>query len=611
MILFAPFLAFLGIGSTMSFNDYYQSELTALRQMGRTFAERNPALAPFLGQSGQDPDVERLLEGVAFLTGRLRQKLDDEWPELTHSLMQLLWPNYMRPLPSFSILQFEALQQTGPAVCIDRETPVDSEPVEGVSCRFQTCYATDILPLELNGLIYSRKGEGALLNLKLKVLGEGFLGNVQLSCLRLHLCGERYISQTLYLNLLRNLTSIDVVPVNIDGQPFRVAGDKVLSIKLSSRHVQPVGFAEYEGLIPYPLNTFRGYRYLQEFFAFQDKFLFVDIGGLDALSKLPQDILSQAKGFELRFDVQKNAVQRSLPTLDNVRLHCTPIVNLFTQDALPIRLDGKQDEYLLQPSEDDRKYCGVYSVESVIGHLQTGGGERRYVPFESFKHDPSFDIPQACPHYSIRQRPSFLHGGLDTYLSFDIRHLAEQEALSIELMCTNQNLPLSLKVGEIRVPREVTSGSPAFRNIILCTAHYAPPMGQDFLWKLISNMSLNYLSLENVDALKVILETYDLPQYYDRNAANVTRKMLSGLKSIRHEAVDRLFKGLPLRGLCTELIVDAEQFVCEGEVFLFASVLNEFFALYASLNSFHELRVKTTTGEIYAWQPRMGLQPLL
>jgi type VI secretion system protein ImpG len=131
----------------MSFNHYYQSELTALRQLGRRFAERSPALAPYLGQAGRDPDVERLLEGFAFLTGRLRQKLDDELPELSHSLMHLLWPNYMRPLPAFSILQFDPLRQAGPALRVERDTPVEGRPIEGVRCRFRTCYPTEVLPL--------------------------------------------------------------------------------------------------------------------------------------------------------------------------------------------------------------------------------------------------------------------------------------------------------------------------------------------------------------------------------------------------------------------------------------------------------------------------------
>ena len=595
----------------MSFTDYYQSELTALRQSGRTFAERNPALAPFLGQSGQDPDVERLLEGVAFLTGRLRQKLDDDWPELTHSLMQLLWPNYMRPLPSFSVIQFEPLQQTGPAMCVGREVPVSSEPVDGVVCQFRTCFDTPLMPLELSDLNYSVKGEGALLSLTFNVLGGGHLGELNLSCLRLHLCGERYISQTLYLNLLRNLSAIVLVPLDVEGQPFKLNDDKIVSFGLKEHHVQPVGFTEEEGLIPYPLNTFRGYRYLQEFFAFQDKFLFVDVTGLDVLGRMAEPLPSQITSFELRFDISKNAIQRSLPTRDNVRLHCTPVVNLFEQDALPIRLDGKQDEYLLLPYEAERGNCGVYSVESVVGYLQSGGGERCYVPFESFRHDASFDTLNPCPHYSVRQRPSLLHGGLDTYLSFAASQFAEQEALSVELVCTNLNLPLRLRPGQICMAREGTPEFAKFKSVTACTPHYAPPLSQDFLWRLISNMSLNYLSLENVDALKVILETYDLPQYYDRKAQNVTRKMLGGLKSIRHEPVDRLFQGLPVRGLRTELQIDVEQFVCEGEAFLFSSVLNEFFSLYASLNSFHELRVVTTAGEVYAWQPRMGQQPLL
>ena len=163
----------------MSFNHYYQSELTALRQLGRRFAERSPALAPFLGQAGRDPDVERLLEGFAFLTGRLRQKLDDELPELSHSLMQLLWPNYMRPLPAFSILQFDPLQHTGPAMRVERDTPIESQPVNDVRCCFRTCYPTEVQALDLTALTYSVKGDGSLLSLRLEMSADGHLGELE------------------------------------------------------------------------------------------------------------------------------------------------------------------------------------------------------------------------------------------------------------------------------------------------------------------------------------------------------------------------------------------------------------------------------------------------
>lgn len=595
----------------MSFNHYYQSELTALRQLGRRFAERSPALAPFLGQAGRDPDVERLLEGFAFLTGRLRQKLDDELPELSHSLMHLLWPNYMRPLPSFSILQFDSLKVSGPALMVKRDTPVESEPIGDVVCRFRTCYPTEVLPLDLAALTYSAKGDGALLSLRLEMSAEGHLGELELNRLRLHFTGERYISQTLYLSLLRNLADIELILLDGAGKAINDANGQPVALKLPGDGVQPVGFAEEEALIPYPLNTFRGYRYLQEYFAFQDKFLFVDVNGLDVLKDLPEGTLKQARGLELRFDIRKNGITRMRPTLVNVKLYCTPIVNLFKHDAMPISLDGKQDEYLLLPGGCDLKNCGVFSVESVSGWKAGGVGNEAYVPFESFEHDPSFDVPNSRPHYSVRQRPSLSHGGLDTYLSFGIRHTEAQETLSIELMCTNQNLPRKLKLGEICVRSDGTPEFLSFRDITPATSSFAPPLTHDFLWKLISNMSLNYLSLADVNALKVILETYDLPRYYDQQAEKVSKRLLDGLQSIRHLHVDRLYRGLPVRGLRTELTINPEGYVGEGDLFVFASVLNEFFALYASLNSYHELRVESTQGEVYQWTPRMGLQPLL
>ncbi|ODB41000.1 type VI secretion system baseplate subunit TssF [Pseudomonas mosselii] len=595
----------------MSFNYYYQSELTALRQLGRRFAERSPALAPFLGQAGRDPDVERLLEGFAFLTGRLRQKLDDELPELTHSLMHLLWPNYMRPLPAFSILQFDPLRQAGPALRVERDTPVEGKPIDGVSCRFRTCYPTEVLPLRLSALNYSLNGQGALLSLRLEMNCDGNLGDVKLGKLRLHLAGERYISQMLYLSLLRSLAGIELMPLDSHGKPMLNAKGEPLLLRAPAAKVQPVGFAEEEALIPYPLNTFRGYRFLQEYFAFQDKFLFVDVTGLEVLQSLPEETLKQVHGVELRFDIRRGEAQRLRPTLDNVKLYCTPIANLFKHDALPIRLDGKQDEYLLLPAELDPEHCGVFSVDGVTGWSPGGLGYQNYVPFESFEHDASFDVPQNRPHYSIRQRSSLLHDGLDTYLSFGVHQAESHETLSIELTCTNQNLPRRLKLGDICMLSEETPEFLTFRNITPVTASYAPPLNRDFLWKLISNMSLNYLSLADVDALKVILETYDLPRYYDQHAEKVSRRLLGGLKSIRHQHVDRLHRGLPLRGLRTELTIDPEGYIGEGDLFVFASVLNEFFALYASLNSYHELRVKSTQGEVYQWTPRMGLQPLL
>ncbi|WP_339471799.1 MULTISPECIES: type VI secretion system baseplate subunit TssF [unclassified Pseudomonas] len=595
----------------MSFNRYYQSELSALRQLGRRFSERNPALAPFLAESGQDPDVERLLEGFAFLTGRLRQKLDDELPELTHSLMHLLWPNYMRPMPAFSILQFDPLKQSGPGVWVARDTPVESAPVNDERCRFRTCYATQVLPLRLSALEYSCQAACAILSLRLDVSGEGNFCESTFDHLRLHLTGDRYISQELYLSLLRHLEGIELLPLGRDGLPLEGVDGQAISLRLSADRVQPVGFSEEQALIPYPSNTFRGYRHLQEYFAFPDKYLFVDVGGLEVMRSLPGALLKQLYGVMLRFELRNPSRESQVPTLDNVKLYCTPIVNLFTHDAVPIRLDGKQDEYLLVPGEYSRENASVFSVDSVTGWQPGGLGYQTYVPFESFEHDGDTDLSQGAPSYSIRQRTSSQHTGLDTWLGFGNGLALEPQTLSIELTCTNQNLPRLLQVGDINQPCEQTPEGLSFRNICAPTASFSPPLDQDFLWRLISNMSLNYLSLSDINALKVILQTYDFPRYHDRQAQKVSERRLGAMRSVSHTAVDRLLRGLPFRGVRIDLTIDPQGFLGQGEVFVFASVLNEFFALYASLNVYHELRVISTQGDVYLWSPRMGQQPLL
>ena len=300
----------------MAFNRYYQSELSALRQLGRRFSERNPALAPFLADAGQDPDVERLLEGFAFLTGRLRQKLDDELPELSHSLMQLLWPNYMRPMPAFSILQFDPLKHAGPGVKVARDTAVESVVVNGARCRFRTCYTTQVMPLQIGALDYVAQGERGLLSLRLDMSADGDFSQLVVDALRLHLAGDRYISQGLYLSLLRHLQGIELLALDAAGVPLEQP--KVL--RLRPEQVQPVGFAEDQALIPYPQNTFRGYRHLQEYFVFAEKYLFVDIAGLEVVHTLPAPVLKATRSLLLRFELDIRGHAPQPPTLDNVKL---------------------------------------------------------------------------------------------------------------------------------------------------------------------------------------------------------------------------------------------------------------------------------------------------
>lgn len=584
----------------MSLNRYFQDEMQALREQGKEFSQRNPGLAPFLGQPGQDPDVERLLEGFAFLTGRLRQRLDDELPELSHSLMQLLWPNYLQPVPSLTTLAFEPLTNLDHGQQVPRDTEVESRAKQGVSCRFRTCYETRLYPLKHERLEFSPAGEGGILTLDLVLQAHADLPNMGLDTLRLHFAGDRLVASALYLSLLEYLDKAELWLYDEDEQLLQ-------QYPLAKECISPVGFDSEQGLLPYSLNTFSGYRHLQEYFCFPEKLMYVDVAGLE-ITQHATEAHRACRRMELRFNLNKLPLSRFTPHRDQIQLYCTPAINLFSQDAVPLRLDHRQTQYKLLPAALPPQYASIVAVEKVYGWQPGGRHYRHYVPFESFEHHNY----NTRPYYSVRRQPGLDSRKVETYLSFyqpDIE--SRPETLSVELLCCNHDLPSELATGDICLPTDSTPEFAQFRNIRPATMSYPPPMRQDLMWRLISNMSLNYISLSNLPALRVVLETYDFCAPYDEAAARRTRHMLDGIKAIDHQRTDRLWQGLPIRGIRTELTLAHEHFVGLGDLYLFCSVLNEFFALYASVNAFHELIVNTTNGARFAWTPRMGQQPIL
>ena len=587
----------------MSFNKYYQSELIALRKLGAEFSERNPALAPFLANKGRDPDVERLLEGFAFLTGRLRQKLDDELPELIHTMFQMLWPSYLRPIPSFSMLAFEPKSNLTSRQTINRGCAIDSVEKQGINCRFETCYDTDIYPLKLQDVNHRRTEDGDFITLKLKLINNAILHSIDLNTIRLHLTGERSIAMGLYLTLIENLESVNLELLDDNGS-------SLYSTDINKLFITPGGVTENEGLVDEPLNTFIGYRYLQEYYCFPEKFLFIDVNGLDFLNS-NTTITTEAKEILIHFKVSKVPPDPFSPTTENIRLHCTPIVNLFKMDSMPLQVNDKQTAYRVIPGCPDPKFFSIYSVDKVQGWQPGGQGQQVYHQFESFNHDNDAE-PE--PYYSIKQTPAITGNKTNTFISFNNRKASSSraaESVSLELSCCNHDLPQTLNIGDINLPTTSTPDFVTFTNISLATATLPPNIGSEALWQLLSNMSLNYQSLSNLPALRSVLRTYDFPAAFDNESARRTRLILSGLKSIQNTRMNRFWEGLPIRGIHTRMEIDAEHFICEGDMYLFASILNEFFALYSSINSFHELEVHSTSGTTYRWQPRMGSQTII
>ncbi len=587
----------------MTFNRYYQDELTILRELGREFAAVNPGLAPFLGSTGRDPDVERIMEGFAFLTGRLHQKLDDEFPEITHGLFNLLWPNYLRPVPSCAVIQYTPEAGLSQTQLIPRGSRVESVPADGTPCVFTTVYDVEISPLKLSQALLREKDGSSLLALRLDLMG-ATLKDLSFKRLNFFLTGESALAANLYFTLLKKVKSIRLAAYEDDGRdrPFLEFGPEA---------VRPVGFDEQDALLPYPSNTFPGYRLLQEYCCFPEKFMFLELTLPQSPGESVPEKFAGNGGLELQFRLDPPP-QAELIRAENFRLFCTPVVNLFKYDSAPLLITRKQSEYRIVPNPRRPAHYAVYSVDRVLSWSHNSKSEVEYSSFESFEHGRS---PGRTPgYYRLKVKPALTDAGTETYISIihpENDSAPSAETVSLELTCTNRLLPMNLTVGD--VSRE-TDGSPrnvSFRNITPLSGSYAPPLGGDLPWRLISNMSLNYISLVDVKALRTVVSTYDFRALHDKRRARVLARNLEGLVRVESSPSDRIYKGLPLRGARTYLTVNQEAFVGEGDMYLFCSLLNEFLALYATVNSFHQLIVtEEKRGEQYLWPPRMGLETL-
>ncbi len=582
----------------MSSSKYFQDELTYLREAGSEFAKYHPKLTNFLSESTYDPDVERLLEGFAFLTGRVREKIDDELPELTQSLMTLLWPHYMRSIPSMCISQLTP--QVGSVTektIVARGVEMASEQVEGTQCLFRTCYDVALYPLYITGVEQTNSRNSAEVAVALSAENGLELSRLNMDSLRFYLHGELHVTRTLFLWLFRYL---DYVELDLGGG---------FSRRLPAGCLSPVGFDDDESLLPYSKNSFAGYRLLQEYFSLPEKFMFFDVNGLDWLKGIPQ-----RSNLKITF-VFKRALPSEVIVKDkHFRLHCTPAVNLFNIDADPIRLDHQRNEYKVRPQSSSQEHYEVYSIESVESWSKSERRRKKLIEFESFEHQINQRDKREFYKTKVGER---INGrGLERYISFhthdeDIAKLGSDTVL-IKLVCSNADLAERLSVGDITYTTYKSPTYATFSNITKPTQSVSPQINGELHWQLIANMSLNYLSLANIDVLKVLISTYDFHSRVDRQAHRASIHRLDGILSTATNPIDRVFRGVAVRGTQFKLVVDSSYFVNEGDMFLLASVMNEFIRLFSSLNSFTELEVfDEQTGETYHWSSLPGQQTVL
>ncbi|MGD0618418.1 MAG: type VI secretion system baseplate subunit TssF [Bryobacteraceae bacterium] len=606
---------------------YYERELGFLRQMGADFAERYPKVASRLALEAtrcDDPHVERIIEAFSFLAARLHLKIDDEFPEITQALLSLVYPHYLRPIPAMSVAEFRGdpkAGKIGSSIRVPRGSTIFTRPTGGVTCKFRSCYETIIWPLKITEAQWRTadrldpplKGTDAVgvIRLLLRCNPGITFNEFRVPTLRFYLYSDPNLVYPLYELLCNNCSGVLLRDPSVKGR------QKTITLPGSS--LRPVGFAEDESMLPYPRRSFSGYRLLQEYFAFPEKFLFVDFNGLDMLT---------GRGFgdtvELLFLIS------SIPRQDQeqvfqtgiapgiFKLNCSPIVNLFPQTAEPILHDQTSYEYPVIADVRRRESVDVFSVDSVSAVSPRSHDPVPYEAFYSFRHGHARTRDQVFWHVSRRELEGKLAGTSPVWLSLvdlagnPVR--AEFETLTLHCTCTNGDLPSRLPLGNERGDFDL-DGDATVKQIVALrkpTQSTPPPLGRNALWRLISHLSLNYLSLvdEGKDALQEILRLYEFSgsPWLERQIAGISK-----VNARRHLARVVSDTGISfVKGTRVEMELDEEQYV-GGGAYLFASVMECFLGQYVSMNSFSQLVAKSTQREeiIRQWQPRAGQSILL
>ncbi|MBK5291559.1 MAG: type VI secretion system baseplate subunit TssF [Acidobacteriia bacterium] len=603
---------------------YYERELTYLRQMGVEFAAKYPKVASRLvlePDKCEDPHVERLLEAFAFLAARVHLKMDDEFPEITEALLNVVYPHFIRPVPSMSIVEFLPEMTQGKLTSglkIGRGSVLYSRPVGGMPCKFHTCYETTLWPAtvtaaewkspdRLQPAIRASDSVGAI-RLELQCAPDVLFPALEMDELRFYLSGESQLAFKLYELLSSRVNRIIIR----DPTP----GSRVSPVTLSAEQLKPEGFDEEDSMLPDSGRSFIGYRLLQEFFTFPEKFLFFTLQGLapvwESGFKDRAEIIFLFARFE--GDDRRESLEAGL-SARTFRLGCSPIVNLFPQTAEPILLDQKKYEYPV--IADARRPLGaeVFSVDSVSAINVKNRETVQFQPLYSFGPD---DKGQA--YWMAKRRPSFRENDNGTEVSISLLDLSMRtvhphaDTLTIKTTCTNRDLPSKLPFGNPDGDFELEEKSPVDKIITLTkpTPPIRPPLGKSIQWHLISHLSLNYLSLvgQGRESLQQILKLYNT------SGSLFSQKIIEGitrLDSRRHFARLLSEHGIAFaRGTRVEIEFDESQFV-GGGVYLFASVLEHFLGQYVGMNSFSQLVAKTKQRKevLREWPPRTGRKILM
>ncbi|KEQ12256.1 type VI secretion system baseplate subunit TssF [Endozoicomonas numazuensis] len=602
----------------------YEKELAFVQQSAGEFAQRHPAIAGALQldtNTVDDPLVAKLLSGVAYMNARIQQKLDDEFPELTEAMLETLYPHYLRPIPSMTIVQFEPEPLLDAPASVPSGSWLDTDQHSGNSCRFTTCYdarvpAISVKSANLMPRPFIAPGSNkvtdanAVIKLEFQALAEeAAIEEVIDDTQRFFLRGQPQHVYPLYDLLLTRTVKLVMARSDDDPNP----------VYLDSHEIKAVGFEEDEGLIPYPDNAFLGYRLLTEFFVFPEKFLFLDISGF---KQALEGNISQKFNLYIYLEDSNEELEHQL-TASMFALGCTPAINLFPMRAEPVSLNHTEYEYPITPDIRRKGELETWSIETVAC-TDNEGNKREFTPFYSYRHH-QVEAGQTA-FWSPRRREVVEGEHFNEQASeCSIRLVdlemnpfqAKNSVLHLDLMCTNRNQPRKLPTGGGQPLFSIVDGdAPAARisSVTSPTTVVRPPLKDGAFWRLISHLNLNHLSLsrgtDSCEAFKEILRLYNF-----KDSAS-TRNLIEALRTMNTRAITAPISIDNTVVLCrgTEVELQLDSMMLTGtSPLLFSSVIERFLGVYCTINSFVRLIVTLSgkDGEFKRWPPRAGEKALL
>lgn len=582
-----------------SFYDSYRRELKLLRERASDFASEHPALAAMLEGPSADPDVERLLEGVAYLTADIRRSADDELGELVQELAQSVCPHLLEPMPAATIIAFAPKANLKETHTIAQGTQVESRPVDGQPCYFETSWDTQVAPWTITDagrpdldLPEAEVGDEIRVRLELSS-AETPLNTIELDSLRLYISGDFSEAADLHMALVYYGRSARIID-HASGTVTELPADAV----------RPVGFNSDESLIARPGSTLPAFSALEDYFVFAEKFLFVEV---DLTQWSP-------RGTGSRFAIELICSQPpfGIPQITRERfvLNATPATNTFETESEPVVMDHRETEYVLRPRDGGQKVEHVKSIKKLEGIARGEAERRQFLPFSEFvAGERQGPVYQVRSRQMLQDQPSELAVSVALPPDEPFRY---REVLKATLVCTNGDAAESLLPGEIDTPTSDTPELVTFSNLTVPTQSRKPLMDNSQLWHIVSHIALNYLSVANVDNLKSVLRQYAVRTGDQRARDMPNLKRIDSLSSVEVIPGERIVGECLVRGQLVRVKMRHDHFSGYGDRYIFGNVLSHLFANYAAVNTYTELEVEdTATGERLNWDPTFGSRQLI